>query len=108
MRVVLVEKDAYFDSVFLMRVSSEIKQLPGVAEGVVVLGTEPSKSQLAELGFIEADLAGASSNDLIIAVEAQSQSACEAAVALVRHNLKPTDRTPGRATAAPKTLRSAP
>ena len=108
MRVILVEKDLYFDSVFLMRISSEIKQLPGMAEGVVVLGTDMNKSLLVELGFTASELAAANANDLIIAVDAESQSVCETALTVAQKGLKKQmDRPSGRTVAEPKTLRSA-
>jgi hypothetical protein len=36
---ILVQKDSYHDSVFLMRISSEVKKTPGVLEAVVSMAT---------------------------------------------------------------------
>ena len=40
MKKILIEKDSYYDSVFLMLIGSEVKKVPGVREAVVAMGTE--------------------------------------------------------------------
>lgn len=107
MRAVLVEKDVYFDSVLLMRISSQLKQLPGVIEGVVALGTAMHKAALVELGFAAGELADADAHDLLIAVEADSTHTCDAALAQARHSLQALQRQSSQSVRAPATMRAA-
>lgn len=107
MRVVRVEKDVYFDSVVLMRISSEMAQLPGVSEGVIAPGTAMNKAVLTDRGFQASELATAGANDMIIAVEAASQSAYESALAYAKQNLQEMNRGSEQPATAPSTLRAA-
>jgi FdrA protein len=84
MKKILVEKDSYYDSVFLMLIGSEVKKLPGVREAVVSMGTEVNTELLRELGFASEELAGATPNDLVIAVEAGDDKALQEAFRLAR------------------------
>ncbi|AXA37154.1 MAG: acyl-CoA synthetase [Candidatus Sumerlaea sp.] len=65
---VRVRRGEYFDSVLLMRISRSLKQLEGVEDAVVAMGTPQNKALLAEQGFAGPDLDSATPNDLIIAV----------------------------------------
>lgn len=65
---VLVRKDAYFDSVFLMRISREMKSLQGVNDAVVAMATPHNKALLADSGYAAPELTEAGPNDLVIAV----------------------------------------
>jgi succinyl-CoA synthetase alpha subunit len=66
---VLVRKDAYVDSVVLMLLSRELKGRPGVTDAVVSMGTPMNLALLASMGCTPAALAGATPNDLVIAVD---------------------------------------
>lgn len=81
-RQVLLEKDSYHDSVFLMLISAEVKKFPGITEAVVAMGTETNRELLGGIGFSCPELESATPNDLVIAVEATGETA--AAQALVR------------------------
>jgi len=76
---VLVEKDSYYDSVFLMLITSEVKKVPGVGEAVVSMGTEVNTELLREIGFGCPEIEEATPNDLIIAVEAEDDQTLEQA-----------------------------
>jgi FdrA protein len=76
---VLVEKDSYYDSVFLMLIASEVKKVPGVEEAVVSMGTEINTELLREIGFGCPEIEEATPNDLIIAVEAEDDQTLEQA-----------------------------
>jgi FdrA protein len=65
---VLVKKDSYHDSVLLMRLSVAVRQLPGVSDAEVVMGTPLNRTLLGGRGFGCADLDAAGPNDLAIAV----------------------------------------
>jgi len=69
---VVVRRNRYFDSVFLMQVAKRIAGQPGVRDASAVLGTEANKKLLAELGYGSSQgdqLAGAGPNDLVLALE---------------------------------------
>ena len=68
---VVVDRDRYYDSVTLMRLSSQIEQLDGVIDGAVFLGTETNLEALYDLGFPRDELNGTGPTDLIIAVTAR-------------------------------------
>ncbi len=66
---VLVRRDAYQDSVLLMRLSEALRGLPGVEDAVVAMGTPHNRELLETQGYGGAALTGASPNDLVIAVK---------------------------------------
>ena len=72
MKQVIIKKETYFDSVFLMRVDQELKQFPGVVETVVAMATPHNKEILDNLHFSSKELPAAGSNDLVIAIEAEN------------------------------------
>jgi len=86
----LVRKNQYQDSVRLMSVSSQASALPGVCKVMAILGTESNKKVLADLGLMNATVATATANDLVVCVEAEGQEAIQAAVAEVDALLKTT------------------
>jgi len=74
---VLVEPNRYFDSVFLMRISQEIEQLPDVAQAIVAMATPANFENIRAAGFEVAGTPGP--QDLLIAIEAASDEAFDAA-----------------------------
>jgi FdrA protein len=87
MRRLLVEKDSYHDSVFLMLISSEVKKLDGVREAVVSMGTASNLQLLRGIGFSDEGLSSATPNDLLIAVEAADEDSAGRALARARELL---------------------
>lgn len=73
MKQVLIEKDAYYDSVFLMLINREVKKIEGVVDAVVSMGTEMNISLLRDTGLADKELDGVTPNDLIIAVDGMSE-----------------------------------
>ena len=92
MKKIIVEKDSYFDSVFLMLISREVKQIPGVQEAAVAMGTEVNLSLLKEIGFSAPEIQGAAANDLIIALKAEDEGAAERALHSARELLSSKKR----------------
>jgi FdrA protein len=84
MKKILVEKNSYYDSVFLMLISSELKKIPGVTEAVVSMATEVNTELLGGIGFSSPELRGAGANDLVIAVEADEAAVVDQAFRLAR------------------------
>jgi FdrA protein len=72
----IIERNRYFDSVFLMRISSELEKLDGVTQAVVAMGTPINVENLIKTGFKLDTTSGAiQPADLIIAIEAESSEA---------------------------------
>ena len=68
-----VKVSSYFDSVALMRLSKKITDIYGVKEAAVMMGTPANKKILADAGLLLENSANCSSNDMIIAVRAESK-----------------------------------
>jgi FdrA protein len=79
--VALIKRNAYHDSVTLMRATAELRRLPGVVEAAALLATEPNRAVLAEAGLLTADAERAGAADLILAVRAETVDAARAALA---------------------------
>lgn len=103
----LVEKDSYFDSVFLMLINSEIKEREGIGEAVVAMGTEMNLKLLSDMKLWDASLEEAGANDLIIAVRGDDGDSVQEAIAHAKKMLsQKSSKTEGRAY-IPRTLQSA-
>ena len=66
----LVRPGAYFDSVVLMRVASDLNARPGVNMASLGMATPANRDVLAAAGLLTDEAADAGPNDLIIAVDA--------------------------------------
>ncbi len=84
MKQVLVQKDSYFDSVFLMLINQDVKKTEGVTEAVVAMATEVNVELLGEIGLSSDEVVAATPNDLIIAVEGESKEAITEAIDTAR------------------------
>lgn len=82
----------YQDSVRLMRVSTELSDLPGVVRATVAMGTDANRRLLAEAGMLSGPLVEARSDDLMIAVEADDDETAEAALARAEEELARASR----------------
>lgn len=69
----IVRRNRYFDSVFLMQVAHQLAGQPGIHDAFAVMGTDANLKVLAELGYgagaLAAELAAAGPNDLVFALE---------------------------------------
>lgn len=68
-----IRKNAYYDSVTLMLISKEIKQIEGVAEVLVGMGTDLNKELSSNLGLGGEAIDGLSPNDFFIAAEVSNE-----------------------------------
>ena len=68
----VVLPNRYFDSVFLMRVAKRLTGEPGVSQAAVVMGTPKNLQVLADAGYGGIDALGASANDLVVSLQADS------------------------------------
>lgn len=77
-----IHKNTFRDSVYLMRLSTIIRQLEGVEGAEVIVGTDHNKKFLKTGGLWTQRIdEEATPNDLIIAVNAQTEEQAEAAIA---------------------------
>jgi succinyl-CoA synthetase alpha subunit len=67
-----IRKNAYYDSVTLMLISKEIKNIEGVSEALVGMGTELNKELTQNLKLASAELDTISANDFYIAADVAS------------------------------------
>lgn len=77
-----VRKNTYYDSVTLMALTQKMAALPGVAEAVAVMATPMNKELLAGVGLLTAEADAGGADDLIVAIRADGDAACAAALAL--------------------------
>lgn len=76
----LVLKNAYYDSAFLMLVSKAVKGISGIKEAALVMATEINLAVLGEIGLLDPREISASPNDLIVAMEGESEDILEHAL----------------------------
>src|SRR5215467_5976346 len=88
-----VRRNSYFDSIDLMRVAEQARQLGGVADVAVVMGTAPGRAMLAEAGMWPSDAPEGGASDLLIAVRATTEAAGERALASVEELLQASRTT---------------
>ena len=83
-----VHAGEYFDSVRLMQVTAAVRAVEGVRAALVAMATDLNRTLLADMGFDvpvvgagDGDVASggvvAGSNDLVVAIEADDEAACE-------------------------------
>jgi FdrA protein len=78
-RSVQVRRGSYQDSVSLMQVSRELQDRPGVGSALVAMATELNVGLLADMGFEPPS--DASPNDMIVAIDADSDATVDDTVA---------------------------
>jgi len=69
-----VEKNRYYDSVFLMAVAHRLSALEGIEEAAAVMGSPANKDILLDMGVGAASVADVSPNDLIIALRGENDA----------------------------------
>ncbi len=107
MKRVIVRKDSYYDSVFLMLISTDIKKIDGVEEAVVAMGTEMNVDLITEMGLGTDEVKASTPNDLIIAIDGSSEDTLDEAGAAVDKLLKQKKGTGDEAQYRPGSLASA-
>lgn len=83
----VVEKNLVRDSLVLMKISEDLKKIPGVEEALVAMGTETNKKLASDLGVLTPEVESASEGDLFIAVRASSPEALEKAISMAKELL---------------------
>ena len=91
----IVKKNEYRDSIFLMRISERIGNAEGLEQAAVLMGTETNKSVLTDLGLFTEESKEATSNDMIIAIEAVDQEVIEKTLVEIKALLEEKRKTDG-------------
>src|SRR5712692_5005718 len=104
-----IRRSAYFDSIALMRLSEQAREMPGVLDVAVVMGTPANRAMLVESGLWPAEAPDTATDDLLIAVRAKTDEAVRLALGRVEQLLAaPRDSGPAaRDDVAPRTILSA-
>ena len=103
-----VRRNSYFDSIDLMRVAEQARQLAGVAEIAVVMGTPDGRSMLRLAGMWPAEAPEAGPSDLLVSVRATSEAVANRALASVEELLSASrERSRASAEVLPRTTASA-
>jgi len=76
---VRIQKDSYFDSVFLMSLGGKLKGSAGLVEATVTMGTPMNLELLQAQGWSAAELAEAGPNDLVMALDCLDAASMEGA-----------------------------
>lgn len=71
---VIIKKNRYFDSVFLMAIARRIGEQPGIEDAAAVMGSPANKLVLIKMGFDEAVLADVGPNDLVVALGGEAEA----------------------------------
>jgi FdrA protein len=103
----LLKPSAYFDSVTLMLVQREVRQLPGVEDAGAVMGTDANKELLRDAGLLTPEAQTARPDDLILSVRAASDAVATGALAHAEALLVPRREAAPVGTYRPKTVASA-
>src|SRR3954451_6252668 len=107
----LVRPGAYFDSVVLMQIASELRGPPGVRNASLGMGTAANKEVLEAAGLLAPDAADAGANDLIVALDTEedgAEDALAAAEAALEARTAPPAAAGGAEPRRPRTLAEAP
>ncbi len=75
-----IRKGAYIDSVALMQISRQLKELDGVDEAGLMMGTPANLRIMADAGVLSDIGKTAAPNDLVIAIRARNPSSAETAL----------------------------
>jgi len=75
-----IRKGAYIDSVALMQISRQLKELEGVEEAGLMMGTSANLQIMSDAGVLTDIGKTAEPNDLVIAIRASNQSFAETAL----------------------------
>ncbi|MEM7407664.1 MAG: hypothetical protein AAF458_20400 [Pseudomonadota bacterium] len=101
----VVRPGFYLDSVALMRIAAQLKNLPGIDEAVLMIGTDANKQILNDAGVFDAASGHATPTDLIIAVRGVDEAAVAACLDAADQALAgPASRTAVTERVLPRTL----
>ena len=106
-RAGLVRKSAYQDSVALLTLARDLRTAAGVREVAALMGTPANHDLLRQSGLLTAEAESAGPNDLVIVVEADSESHARAALARAEELLAARQQQRRSTGVLPRTMESA-
>ncbi len=86
----IVEKNLMRDSLQLMKISEDLKKLPGVVDAIVAMGTQTNKEIAEKLGMLTPEVEQAGESDLFIVVKAENEEVAVKAIEKAREMLTET------------------
>ncbi len=103
-----IQKDTYHDSVTLMLIANDLKQLDRIEEAMVGMGTDYNLDSLKRLKINLPELNKLTPSDLIIAVKGETEDVAEQAVEMAENKLtEQTQISSNQGDYAPPTQRGA-
>lgn len=106
--VEVVLRNLFRDSIQLMRLSEDVKNLDGVSDAVVAMGTETNRHLLQDLGLLGKESKSAGDGDLVIAVRtSEGADAAEVMERVQRLVMSPPSGTKGQRTAVFHSVKTA-
>lgn len=105
---VIIKKNAYYDSVTLMAISGKVTAIAGVSDAMVAMATVMNKDLLAKVGMMTDEVIKCDTNDLVIAIKADTDAGCEQAAVTAEEllNKKGSGKT-SQGEQSPTTVKSA-
>lgn len=78
--IAFIQPNLYKDSVALMRVAQRLLSMPDVVNATLQMGNPANKDILSEAGLLTSAVKDAGPSDIMVVVQANTQSACDDAV----------------------------
>ena len=75
-----IKENHFHDSLRLMRISKNVRELDGVKTAVALMATDKAKFALKDAGLMTSEIKGASGGDLVMVVEADSEALADRAL----------------------------
>ncbi|NLI16869.1 MAG: acyl-CoA synthetase FdrA [candidate division Zixibacteria bacterium] len=79
-----VDKGKYYDSITLMTAAKKLRELAGVIDSAVIMGTKENKAILKASGLYVADFDLSSDTDMLIAIKAKNEKIADDAIGNVK------------------------
>lgn len=86
MKKIEIKKNVYYDSVSLMLITRDVKNVNGIKDANICMGTDHNKELLGNIGLLTDDAKKCKPNDLIMAIDGE-ESAIEAAFLLIKESM---------------------
>ena len=84
---VVIQKNQYRDSVFLMVINDRVRAVSGIEEIAVMMGTENNKDILQGVGFGGPPIHSATANDMVICIRGVNEKAIQKALSQIEELL---------------------
>ena len=94
----IIRKNYFQDALRLMRISKNAKDIEGVKKAVAVMATDKAKYAIEDAGLMTKEIKNATGNDLVIAVEANSENLADKAISEIEGLISTNDTSSGAST----------